>query len=85
MLLFYYRRLQYGNFTQVNVTVQLQDDNKAILLVALEKSDRPFYACDGGCLDGPVLLGLVFTLHTSHFQTSISLIYICLCLEELYI
>uniref|UniRef100_A0A1B6IKJ1 Uncharacterized protein n=1 Tax=Homalodisca liturata TaxID=320908 RepID=A0A1B6IKJ1_9HEMI len=52
-----FRRLQYGNLTQVNVTVQLQEDNKAILLVALEKSDRPFYACDGGCLDGPVQLG----------------------------
>lgn len=53
----YFRRIQYGNGTQINITVQLQEDNKAILLVALDKFDRPFFACDGGCLDGPVQLG----------------------------
>lgn len=49
-------RLNYGNMTHVNVTVLLNDENKAEIVVALDRSDRNYYACDGGCLDTPVLL-----------------------------
>ena len=54
---FTFRRLNYGNMTHVNVTVKVREDNKAELEVALDRSDRTYYACDGGCLDIPVQLG----------------------------
>lgn len=52
-----FRRLSYGNLTHVNISVVVKDDNKAALYVALDRSDKSYYACDGGCLDDPVLLG----------------------------
>lgn len=53
---FHFRRLNYGNKTHVNVTIIVDDDNKAVINIALDRSDRSYYACDGGCLDEPVLL-----------------------------
>ncbi|XP_030557458.1 uncharacterized protein KIAA2013 homolog [Drosophila novamexicana] len=53
---FHFRRLNYGNKTHVNVTITVKDDNKAVINVALDRSDRSYYACDGGCLDEPILL-----------------------------
>lgn len=44
-----FHRLNYGNLTHVNISVALQEDNKAILQVALDRSDKNYYACDGGC------------------------------------
>lgn len=52
-----FRRLNYGNMTHVNVSISVTDENKAIIYVALDRSDRSYYACDAGCLDEPVLLG----------------------------
>lgn len=52
-----FRRIGYGNATHVNISVVVQDDNKAVLYVALDRSDKSYYACDGGCLDTPVQLG----------------------------
>lgn len=52
-----FRRVNYGNMTHVNISVVLQEDNKAAIFVALDRSDRTYYACDGGCLDDPVPLG----------------------------
>jgi len=54
---YFFRRISYGNATHLNVSVQVGDDNKALLYVALDRSDKDYYACDGGCLDPPVLLG----------------------------
>ncbi|XP_022173274.1 uncharacterized protein KIAA2013 homolog [Myzus persicae] len=54
---FHFRRLNYGNMTHINVTVSVQENNKAIISVAIDRSDKNYYACDGGCLDEPVLLG----------------------------
>lgn len=54
---FTFRRLNYGNMSHVNVTVKVREDNKAELEVAIDRSDRTYYACDGGCLDTPVQLG----------------------------
>lgn len=51
------RRINYGNMTHINVTVTVQENNKAIISVAIDRSDKNYYACDGGCLDEPVLLG----------------------------
>ncbi|CAA9998043.1 unnamed protein product [Nesidiocoris tenuis] len=51
-----FRRIRYNDRTCINVTVTLQDDNKAQLGVALDRSDKPYYACDGGCIDEPVQL-----------------------------
>jgi len=51
------RRINYGNMTHINVTVSVQENNKAIIFVAIDRSDKNYYACDGGCLDEPVLLG----------------------------
>lgn len=53
---FHFRRLNYGNRTHVNVTITVTEDNKAVINVALDRSDRSYYACDGGCVDEPVLL-----------------------------
>ncbi|CAG0894529.1 unnamed protein product [Cyprideis torosa] len=54
---YHYRRINYGNGTHVNVTVELSEDNRAWLFVALDRSDRSYYACDAGCLDPPIQLG----------------------------
>lgn len=54
---FTFRRLNYGNMTHVNVTIKVREDNKAEIEVALDRSDRNYYACDGGCLDTPIQLG----------------------------
>ncbi|KAK7870411.1 hypothetical protein R5R35_003745 [Gryllus longicercus] len=54
---FLFRRIGYGNSTHVNISVVVQEDNKAVLYVALDRSDKFYYACDGGCLDNPVQLG----------------------------
>lgn len=56
-----FRRLCYGNATHLNVSVTLAPDNHALLRVALDRSDRHYYACDGGCLDPPVRLGFEVT------------------------
>lgn len=55
--LLFIRRLSYGNSTHVNISVVVQEDNHAVLYVALDRSDKNYYACDGGCLDKPVQLG----------------------------
>ena len=54
---FLFRRLNYGNMTHVNISVIVQEDNKAAIFVALDRSDKKYYACDAGCLDSPVQLG----------------------------
>lgn len=54
---YYFRRIIYGNATHVNISVRVQEDNKAVLYCALDRSDKDYYACDGGCLDMPLKLG----------------------------
>lgn len=54
---FLFRRINYGNMTHVNISIILQEDNKAAIFVALDRSDKTYYACDAGCLDAPVQLG----------------------------
>lgn len=53
---YFFRRLNYGNMTHINVSIEVTDDNRAILYVALDRSDGKYYACDAGCLDEPVPL-----------------------------
>lgn len=53
---FQFRRLNYGNLTHVNVSVTVNEENIPVLDVALDRSDGNYYACDGGCLDEPVVL-----------------------------
>lgn len=47
----------YGNATHLNISVSVGEDNKATLAVAVDRSDKDYYACDAGCLDTPVELG----------------------------
>lgn len=54
---FFFRRVSYGNNTHLNISVVLNKDNKARLYVALDRNDRPYYACDAGCIDDHVKLG----------------------------
>ncbi|VVC87333.1 unnamed protein product [Leptidea sinapis] len=54
---FLFRRVNYGNMTHVNISIILQEDNKAAIFVALDRSDKTYYACDAGCLDSAVQLG----------------------------
>lgn len=42
--------------THINVSVSVTEDNKAVLHVALDRSNGQYYACDAGCLDDPVPL-----------------------------
>lgn len=54
---YYFRRLSYGNATHLNISVMVQEeDYKAVIYAALDRSDRNYYACDAGCLDPPVEL-----------------------------
>jgi hypothetical protein len=53
---YFFRRINYGNNTHVNISVIVGDDNKAVLYVSLDRNDKPYYACDAGCLDPPVSL-----------------------------
>jgi len=52
------RRVNYGNETHVNVSINVMLDNRAAVFVSLDKRNRDYYACDAGCLDPPVQLGL---------------------------
>ena len=62
---YFFRRINYGNNTHVNITVVVGEDNKAQMSVALDRNDKPYYACDAGCLDDPVKLSLVFLFNVS--------------------
>lgn len=53
---YFFRRLSYGNSTHLNISVVVGENNKAVIYVALDRSDRDYYACDGGCLDPPIKL-----------------------------
>ncbi|KAG7210712.1 hypothetical protein KM043_012212 [Ampulex compressa] len=57
---FLFRRISYGNVTHVNISVAVGEDNRAILGVALDKSDSVYYGCDAGCLDAPVPLSQTY-------------------------
>merc|ERR1719507_1406685 len=52
------RRVNYGNETHVNISLNVMEDNRAAIFVSLDKRNRGYYACDAGCLDPPVKLGL---------------------------
>lgn len=60
---YFFRRLNYGNMTHINVSIEVSEDNRAILYVALDRSDGKYYACDAGCLDEPVPLSYVGILN----------------------
>ncbi|KAK7098672.1 hypothetical protein V1264_002919 [Littorina saxatilis] len=53
---FFFRRINYGNNTHVNISVEVGTDNKASMFVSLDRNDKPYYACDAGCLDAPAEL-----------------------------
>ncbi|GAB1598519.1 uncharacterized protein KIAA2013 homolog isoform X1 [Argonauta hians] len=53
---FFFRRINYGNDTHLNISVIVGEDNKANLFVSLDRNNRPYYACDAGCIDRPVML-----------------------------
>jgi len=53
------RRVNYGNETHVNISINVMDDNRAKIFVSVDKKNRDYYGCDAGCLDPPVQLGLV--------------------------
>ncbi|XP_064635163.1 uncharacterized protein KIAA2013 homolog isoform X2 [Lineus longissimus] len=51
-----FRRINYGSNTHLNISVKVGEDNKAMIYTALDRNDKPYYACDAGCLDPPVKL-----------------------------
>jgi len=53
------RRLNYGNETHINISINVMEDNRAGIFVSLDKKNKDYYACDAGCLDPPVQLGLL--------------------------
>ena len=50
---YFYRRINYGNETHINISVQVGEDNKALLYVSVDRANKQYYACDAGCLDLP--------------------------------
>lgn len=56
-----FRRISYGNVTHLNISVNVGEDNRAILRVALDKSDSVYFGCDAGCLDAPISLSESYT------------------------
>ena len=50
------RRINYGNVTHLNISATVGEDNRAVLKVALDKSDSVYFGCDAGCLNPPVSL-----------------------------
>ncbi|ESO97303.1 hypothetical protein LOTGIDRAFT_159325 [Lottia gigantea] len=52
----FFHRINYGNNTHVNISVIVGEDNKANLYVSLDRNDKPYYACDAGCVDAPIQL-----------------------------
>ncbi|KAJ8298784.1 hypothetical protein KUTeg_022844 [Tegillarca granosa] len=49
----FFHRINYGNMTHLNISVIVGQDNKANIFVALDRNDKPYYACDAGCIDPP--------------------------------
>lgn len=55
------RRISYGNVTHLNISVNVNEDNRAVLGVAVDQSDSVYFGCDAGCLDPPVPLKQTYT------------------------
>ncbi|XP_064603192.1 uncharacterized protein KIAA2013 homolog [Liolophura sinensis] len=55
----FFHRINYGNNTHLNISVEVGDDNRAVMYVALDRNDKPYYGCDAGCNDPPVALSNV--------------------------
>lgn len=53
---YYFRRIKVDYNVHINVSVILQENNKARLGVSIDKIDKEFYACEGGCINTPVQL-----------------------------
>lgn len=47
--------------THLNISVTVNEDNRAVLGVALDRSDSTYFGCDAGCLDDPVSLTQSYT------------------------
>lgn len=48
---FVYRKIQLDYGTHLNVSVILQKDNKARIGASLDRNDKTYYACAGGCIE----------------------------------
>ena len=71
---YYLRRVSYGNATHLNISIVVHTDNKPYMLVALDRRNRDYFACDAGCLDPPVKLSTepkVFPVKMTDPMTSI--------------
>ncbi|XP_033353701.1 uncharacterized protein KIAA2013 homolog isoform X1 [Bombus vosnesenskii] len=55
-----FRRISYGNVTHLNISVTVGEDNRAVLKVAVDKSDSVYFGCDAGCLNPPVSLSQLY-------------------------
>lgn len=62
------RRISYGNVTHLNISVTVREDNRAVLGVAVDKTDSVYFGCDAGCLDAPVPLTQSYT----HFPVKLT-------------
>ena len=61
MKIIYSRQIKYGNVTNLNITVTVNEDNRAVLGVAVDKSDSAFFGCQAGCEETPVQLSQSYT------------------------
>lgn len=53
---YFFRNIKVDYNVHINVSVILQEDNKAVLGVSIDRTDKEYYACDGGCINPPVEL-----------------------------
>ena len=42
--------MSYGNATHLNISIVVSNDNKPIILAALDRRNKDYFACDAGCL-----------------------------------
>ncbi|ESO12191.1 hypothetical protein HELRODRAFT_158654 [Helobdella robusta] len=59
---FFFRRINYGQNTHLNISIRVGLNNKAMLYVTLDRNNESYYACDAGCLDAPVHLRGLFNI-----------------------
>jgi hypothetical protein len=62
----FFRSIHFGKSSSVNISITVNQDNRAVIDVSIDNDDGHAYACDAGCLDQPTKLGFVLELKKDH-------------------
>jgi hypothetical protein len=55
----FFRSINFGKQYQINISITVEHDNRAVIDVSIDNENGQAYACDAGCLDPPRKLGFV--------------------------